>query len=188
MKRVTLLFIAASLASAQITVKFTPEPTSVIKANVAGVRGLTRYAVRISNGCTNPETIGGFGTLDTAAATIPFLDISEANQVLQGAAQRSFWGTLTRYTQPSLSTEGAAIGNYVAKGNPKVTAILTAASVVISLVQTLAKTQVPSIAPLENQLPYPLILPPGASALDYQFATKNKKGAPPLVTVQLACR
>jgi len=162
---------AVKSAHAQLLVKCTVLPSSVISANVANVHGLDEVQIHVLNQGAAPRTIPSFIYLELSMpnSTIPFMDPSEAQQILNSAISKSFWSRLDMWA--GYAADGVTAGAVIAKTSRKFQITSGVAAVAIPLIEVIAGKQTPTATALFNQAQYPVTLPPGGTMADYEFAT-----------------
>ena len=163
----------ASLAFAQVNVRFTPEPMTVPTSVLANAHDLGRWKIVACNDGAAPVTFG-LERIDMAAGALRLIGPDDAMLVLTSHAKRSVAGTILHVV--SLAGQGVAIGVSVAGTikNPTATAAIGIGSGLLPQLQTILKGEVPSAVSLQSLVKYPVTLTPGACMTDYQFAAKAK--------------
>lgn len=171
----SILCAATSLASAQVTIKFTPDTAS--QAAVIGrAHGLQYYVLTMYNSGTAAHAPLSLEQI-IIASPVNLVPLSDAKNIIGAKIARSFWGNVLHYG--TYTVEAAGLGVALWKlADPSVSAnAVLGLSIASSLgigAQQIAQQNLPSAAALYNQINYPLTLGPSGSptamATDHEFA------------------
>lgn len=166
-----VLLLAASVLSAQVTIRLTPEPMLVPVAAVPNARDLGRWIVEGCNFGALPVSLPWEQVSMAAPPSLRLIDTEDAALVLQSRQKRSMPAVIV--TVAGIGAQAAAIGlGLASKANAQWAAGLSIGSTVLPAIGTVAQGQVPSISPLLSTLKYPVYLPPGGCFTDHRFAAK----------------
>lgn len=180
--RVLAVLVLAAPLSAQVSVRFVPEPMIVPTSVLSNAKDLGRWKISACNDGPLAVTIP-WERIDQASGDIRFIDPDDAMIVLVGHQKRTAAAQAVRWG--SILASGLSIGLAIAsKANLRwSTALSIGASVAPAAVQV-AQGQIPSIAPLDTGIKYPVTLEPGACITDKRFAAKMKNAHVVTATIQ----
>lgn len=190
-----LLIFLASVAHAQIIVRFSPEPMAVPAAVIANAKQLGRWQVDMCNNGSTPVTIP-IQRVMMASGNIPLIDPADSTLVLAANVRRSgparamrvlSWGLVgvgVATTLIAMRNSGDSTAELMSQVKwLKIGAGVSAAGTVIPPIMDAVKAEVPSATPLLSTLRWPLQLGPGGCETDHLFAGKMRSPKPLTVTL-----
>ena len=158
-----LLFsFGATVAWADVSVLLSPQPASTTRA--MGITAASLWAVRLCNSGDAIATVPAERVFE-GAPDVPFLELGEAQIVLQQSHARNRRVKIARYLEGAVVLATVVTGGGVVAASPKVIVALglsaSAAHQIGDLIQGVAPDLTPIAADLMNA---PLTLAPGACA------------------------
>ena len=198
MRLSALILAFASLGYSQISIQYTAQPKSVPASQIADLHSLIRYEVSIRNLTAGTPRVLYLEDVTQNAPQIPFMTMSDAELVMNGAIQRSTPAVIVAVGADVL--KAAAFGvSFLAQFKSSKTALKWAGG--LSLAGnygpdfiSIAQGHVPTATALIDNTVWPLSLAPpgqlpsqafpaGCCLTVHAYATKKNKTAPAAIKV-----
>ena len=177
-----LFFAIASQAKADVSVLLSPQSASTTHA--LGIRSANVWTVRVCNAGGSSVVVAPEQIYEAAPA-IPFLELNEAQIILQQSHARNRRVKIARYLEGAVVLASVITGGGVVAASPKVVVALglgaSAAHQIGDLIQGVAPDLTPIAAQLLNA---PVTLSPGACTTRLSLADAQPNATPLSLTIK----
>jgi len=181
MKTFIIAALLLPLASAQITIKLTPEPMVVPASQLSNAKDLGRWVVQGCNDGSVPATLT-VERLSIFAPNIRFIDDADAALVLNNHAQHGPWNVLQRVTNIGSPISAFALEHFGAV-SPAMAIGIGMLGQFLPILKNLSETNSETAAPLLVTMQWPVTLQPGACFTDHKFAAKMRNPVPVVLSI-----